>query len=292
MTLTIGMDLGYKTSRFCVIDKAGEMVSEGGLATTGKAISEKFAGLKRSRIAIEVGTHSPWVTRLLVELGHEVIVANPRQLKLITESSRKSDRVDAQTLAHLARIDPALLRPIRHRSERAQRDLMVVRARAALVQARTSLVNTARGLAKAIGERLPKVDAEAPDMEDASGLPRSLREALRPLLETVEHLTAKIKAADKQIERLARTEYPETELLMQVSGVRPLIALTFVLTGGRQGQIPEKPGCRLLFRAEAATPRLGRTTAAVADHQRGEHVPACASGKGGAVHSEPAGTRY
>jgi transposase len=128
-------------------------------------------GLKHCRIAIEVGTHSPWVSRLLAEIGHEVIVANPRQLKLITESSRKSDRIDAQTLARLARIDPALLRPIRHRSERAQMDLMVVRARAALVQARTSLVNTARGLAKAIGERLPKVDAEALDMEDASGLP-------------------------------------------------------------------------------------------------------------------------
>src|SRR5215471_3374214 len=229
-SLTIGMDLGDKTSRFCVMDKAGNVVTEGGLATTRKAITEKFAGLKHCRIAIEVGTHSPWVSRLLVELGHEVIVANPRQLKLITESSRKSDRVDAQTLARLARIDPALLRPIRHRSERAQMDLMVVRARAALVQARTSLVNTARGLAKAIGERLPKVDAEALDMEDASGLPQSLREVLRPLLETVEHLTAKIKAADKEIERLARTDYPETKLLMQVSGVGPLIALTFVLT--------------------------------------------------------------
>jgi transposase len=229
-SLTIGMDLGDKTSRFCVIDKGGDVVTEGGLATTRKGISEKFAGLKHCRIAIEVGTHSPWVSRLLVELGHEVIVANPRQLKLITESSRKSDRVDAQALARLARIDPALLRPIRHRSERAQMDLMIVRARAALVQARTSLVNTARGLAKAIGERLPKVDAEALDMEAASGLPQPLREALRPLLETVEELTAKIKAADKEIERLARTEYPETDLLRQVSGVGPLIALTFVLT--------------------------------------------------------------
>lgn len=170
-SLTIGMDLGDKMSRFCVIDKAGDVITEGGVATTRKGISEKFVGLKHCRIAIEVGTHSPWVSRLLAEIGHEVIVANPRQLKLITESSRKSDRIDAQTLARLARIDPALLRPIRHRSERAQMDLMVVRARAALVQARTSLVNTARGLAKAIGERLPKVDAEALDMEDASGLP-------------------------------------------------------------------------------------------------------------------------
>ena len=229
-SLTIGMDLGDKTSRFCAISVDSEVVSEGGVATTRKAISEKFAGLKPCRIAIEVGTHSPWVSRLLVELGHEVIVANPRQLKLITESSRKSDNVDAETLARLARVDPLLLRPIRHRSERAQMDLMIVRARAALVQARTSLVNTARGLVKAIGERLPKVDAEALDLAKAADLPEALRDVLRPLLVTVEELTRKIKAADKEIERIARTRYPETELLTQVSGVGPLIALTFVLT--------------------------------------------------------------
>jgi transposase len=229
-SLTIGMDLGDKTSRFCVIDSSGEVVSEGGVSTTRKAISEKFGGLKGCRIAIEVGTHSPWISRLLVELGHEVIVANPRQLKLITESSRKSDNVDAETLARLARVDPLLLRPIRHRSERAQMDLMVIRTRAALVQARTSLVNTARGLVKGLGERLPKVDAEALRIEKASSLPEALRDVLRPLLETIEQLTTKIKAADKEIERIARSRYPETELLLQVSGIGSLIALTFILT--------------------------------------------------------------
>ena len=229
-SLTIGMDLGDKTSRFCAIDDSGNVASNGGVATTRKAISEKFAGLQRCRIAIEVGTHSPWVSRLLTELGHDVIVANPRQLKLITESSRKSDNVDAETLARLARVDPALLRPIRHRSERAQMDLILIRARAALVQARTSLVNTARGLVKATGERLPKVDAEALDLRKADALPTALQAVLRPLLVTVEELTEKIKAADKEIEQIARTRYPETKLLMQVSGVGPLIALTFVLT--------------------------------------------------------------
>src|ERR1041384_767817 len=102
---------------------------EGGVATTSEAISEKFTSVKGCRVAIEVGTHSPWVSRLLFELGHEVIVANPRQLRLITESSRKSDNVDAEALARLARVDPSLLRPIRHRSECAQMDLMVIRAR-------------------------------------------------------------------------------------------------------------------------------------------------------------------
>jgi transposase len=229
-SLTIGVNLGDKSSWYCVIDSAGEVVSEGGVATTRKAISDKFGDLGRCRIALEVGTHSPWVSRLRSDLGHEVIVANPRQLKLITESSRKSDPVDAQTLARLARVDPVLLRPIRHRTEHAQKHLMVIRARAALVQTRTSLVNTARGLAKSVGERLPKVDAEAVGMRHADVLPEALREVLPPLIETIEQLTVKIKSADKEIERMARTEYPETKLLMQVSGVGPLIALTFVLT--------------------------------------------------------------
>jgi transposase len=96
------------------------VLAEISVATTKKALVEKFGGLRRCRIALEVGTHSPWVSRLLTELGHEVIVANARQLKLITSSSRKSDRMDAMTLARLARMDPELLRPIRHRSERAQ----------------------------------------------------------------------------------------------------------------------------------------------------------------------------
>ena len=191
---------------------------------------EKFEGLGCCRIALEVGPHSPWVSRLLAECGHEVIVANPRQLKLITESSRKCDPVDAQTLARLARVDPLLLRPIRHRSEQAQMDLMVIRARAALVVARTSLVNTVRGLAKSMGERLPKVDAEALDVEDAKALPDALRQVLKPILQSIEQLTVKIKAADKELEQIARTHYPETKLLMQVSGVGTLTALTFVLT--------------------------------------------------------------
>jgi transposase len=126
-------------------------------------------------------------------------------------------------------VDPVLLRPIRHRSEQAQMDLMVIRARAALVVARTSLVNTVRGLAKSVGERLPKVDAEALDVEDAKALPDALCEVLKPILQSIEQLPVN-KTADKELEQIARTRYPETKLLMQVSGVGTLIAVTFVLT--------------------------------------------------------------
>jgi transposase len=151
-------------------------------------------------------------------------------VKLISSSSRKDDRLDAQTLARLARVDPQLLRPIRHRSEKAQGDLMQVRVRAALVNTRTDLVNTARGLAKATGERLPSCDADQMGIGKMEGLPAELREALRPLLETVESLTKQIKESDQKLEQLAERDYPETELLRQVSGVGSLISLTFVLT--------------------------------------------------------------
>ena len=131
-TRTIGMDLGDKTSRYCALNDGEAVGEEGRVATTRKAMIEVFGSRPRCRIAIEVGTHSPWVSRLLSSLGHEVIVANARQVKLISASSRKDDRLDAETLARLARVDPQLLRPIRHRSEKAQQDLMKIRVRAKL----------------------------------------------------------------------------------------------------------------------------------------------------------------
>jgi transposase len=228
--LTIGIDLGDRKSRVCVLGEGGSVVAEGEVATTRRGLWEKFEGLGRCRMAIEVGTHSPWVSRLLTKLGHEVIVANARQVRLISASSRKDDRLDARMLARLARMDPVLLHPIRHRSEQAQAHLTVIRVREALLEARTKLINTARGLTKATGERLAGCDADALCLAVAQELPEELRKTLQPLLETVESLTEKIKQQDTTLEQIARNEYPETKLLTQVYGVGTLIALTFVLT--------------------------------------------------------------
>src|SRR5215831_9750160 len=217
--VTIGMDLGDKKSKYCALNGAGEIVKEDGVSTTPAALKERFGRMARCRIAIEVGTHSRWVSRLLASFGHEVIVANPRQLQLITESSRKSDRMDARTLARLARVDPQLLRPIRHRGERAQLDLLNVRVRAQLVEARSRLVNAARGLAKSFGERLPACDTDQFGSEQLDGLPEALRQALGPLAKSVEDFTAKIQALEEQLEQIAREQYPETKLLTQVNGV-------------------------------------------------------------------------
>ncbi len=229
-TQTVGLDLGDKTSRDHVLDNEGRTTKEGGTPTTKKGMAQTFAKMPRSRIALEVGTHSPWVSRLLQSFGHEVIVANPRRVRMISDSSRKDDRMDAALLARLARLDPALLYPIRHRGQQAQLHLAMIRARAELVDTRTALVNTARGLTKAFGERIGKCDADQMGREKGEHLPAGLQESLQPLLQAVEGMTQQIQEYDERIAQIARKDYPETALLMQVSGVGLLIALTFILT--------------------------------------------------------------
>ena len=228
--LTIGLDLGDRNSWYCVLDEGGTIQAEQRVRTTAKALQEVFGAMPRSRVALEIGTHSPWISRLLSELGHEVIVANARKVRLIGESRKKDDRLDAQTLARLARIDPALLCPVKHRSAQAQADLMMIRARASLVRTRTGLVNAARGLAKSYGERLRGCNVRNMDPEKAEGLSPELQRALEPLLATIEELSEHIVEYNDRIEALAQASYPQVELLKQIKGVGTLIALTFLLT--------------------------------------------------------------
>jgi len=227
--LTIGLDLGDRHSRYCILDAEGQAISEGSLPTTKTGLSGLFGKMPSSRVALEVGTHSPWASRHLSQLGHEVIVANAHKLKLITQSVRKNDRVDARQLARLARVDPQLLSPIHHRGETAQADLAVIRARAELVEARTQLVNCARGHAKPLGERLPASAAEAVTAALAEGMGEAVQQAIMPLLRAVEALNEQIAEYDRRIGAIAQ-RYPEVELLTQVYGVGMLIGLTFVLT--------------------------------------------------------------
>jgi transposase len=228
--LTIGFDLGDRSSWYCVLDEAGSVLLEQRVSTTPKAMKEVFGGMPRSRIALETGMHSPWVSRLLSELGHEVIVAHARNVRLIGESRKKDDRMDAQTLARLARVDPQLLSPVKHRSAKAQADLTVIRARAGLVRARTALVNTVRGLAKSYGERLRGCNVRNMNPEKAEGLSPELQRALEPLLAGIESLSERIRECNEGIEKLVQESYPQVAMLKQVKGVGTLIALTFLLT--------------------------------------------------------------
>ena len=176
--LTIGVDLGDRWSFYCVLDEAGKIILEQKVPTTPEAMKQTFSRIPQSRIALETGTHSPWVSRLLTQSGHEVIVAHARNVRLIGESRRKDDRIDARTLERLARIDPQLLSPVQHRSAEAQIHLTVIRARAGLVSARTALVNAARGLVNSCGQRLRKCGTQQVSREMAAGLSAELRDAL------------------------------------------------------------------------------------------------------------------
>jgi transposase len=252
--LTIGLDLGDRWSFYCVLDEAGKIILEQKVGTTPEAMKQTFAKIARSLIALETGTHSPWVSRLLTELGHQVLVAHAQKVQLITKSNRKDDRHDARTLARLARIDPELLGPVRHRSAQAQIHLTVIRARAELVRARTALVSAARGLVKSYGQRLPKCGTEQVSRELAAGLCSELREVVEPLLGEIKSLNERIQEYDKRMEKIAKEVYPEVFLLKQVKGVGTQIALTYVLTIEDPHRFPKsrevgcflglRPGCR------------------------------------------------
>jgi transposase len=227
---TVGLDLGDRWSRFCVLDESGTIVKEDRVETTVEAMKEQFGRMLSTRIILEAGTHSPWVSRELKREGHKVTIANARKVRLIYESDRKNDRMDARMLARLGRVDVQLLAPIQHRSAEAQADLAVVRGRDALVAARTQLVNATRGMVKAMGGRLPSSTTSAFVGKVALSIPSELTSALGPLLKSIQHLNEQIQRCDRQIDKLAEKKYPETKLLQQVKGVGPLISLTYVLT--------------------------------------------------------------
>ena len=230
--MTAGLDLGDKYSYLCLIDtQSGEVMEEGRLRTSPETFRRRFASEQSPmRIAIEAGTHSPWASRVLEECGHEVLVANSRKLRLIYSNKRKTDEIDAENLARLARVDPKLLYPLKHRGKESQAHTAIIRSREALVSARTQLVNYARGTVKSFGGRLPKCPARTFHNKAPEHIPEALWPALEPILKQIGSLTQRIRDYDRQLETISREHYPEIELLRQVEGVGPLTALTFVLT--------------------------------------------------------------
>jgi transposase len=229
----IGIDLGDRVSHACVLSKAsGEIVERRRLATTRKGVRDLLDGRERSLVAIEVGTHSAWVSRAVTAFGHEVLVGDARRLAFIFKSNDKSDRSDAENLARVARVDPELLYPIQHRAESAQVDLAVLRVRNGLVEVRTKLINQVRGLVKSHGGRLRSCSATSFLSKAAPAIPDELRAAVSPLLDVLQEVGRKIRECDAKVRKLCEESYPETELLRQVVGVGPVTSLAYVLALG------------------------------------------------------------
>jgi len=225
---TIGCDLGDKKSEICVLDAEGDIKLQVSVRTTRKGILAFFTR-PAAHVVIEVGAHSRWVSSLLRGLGHQVTAANPRRVKLISESDNKTDRHDAELLARLGRTDVKLLAPVEHRTPQAQADLALAKARDTLVATRTKLVNHVRGTVKSFGERLPMCTTESFARQTRVLVPAELKPALEPIYQVLDRLDEQIKEHDKLIQRVAK-RHVDVDVVSQISGVGVLTALVFLLT--------------------------------------------------------------
>lgn len=228
--ITIGMDLGDRTHIIVVFDAQGNELEVGRVNNTKAALRREFRRFKTAIVVLEAGTHSPWISRELEQMGFTVYVGNPRKLRFIWDSTDKSDERDARMLGLVGRLEPKLLWPVRHRSSQSYVDLAVIKTRDALVKSRTQLINHARGVVKSAGERLPKCSAVCFAKRCQDEVPEDLRPGLNSVFKIISQLTEQIRELDREIEQLCRERYPETERLQQVPGVGPLTALAYVLS--------------------------------------------------------------
>jgi transposase len=265
---TVGLDVSDDYTYAAVVSESGELLIEDRFATREPAVRRWLSGGASAVVALETGSHSRWMARVARECGHQVIVANARELRLIYAGTNKTDRVDALKLARLARVDPALLKPVRHRGDREHADLAVIGARELLVKMRSEAINLVRGSVKSNGSRVAACASTSFTRWAAEVLPEELRNALAPMLEQIDELSDRIQEYDERIEHLARTRYPQTALLQQVTGVGTLTALTFLLTIGDPARFERSRdvGCFIGLRPKRdqsgeRDPRLGITKA-------------------------------
>jgi transposase len=227
--VTIGLDLGERRHRFCVLGREGEIVEEGSLLNERVALSALVGRYPAALVVMEAGCHSPWISRYLEQVGWEAIVSNPRKVRAIYQHERKSDQRDALMLARIARMEPALLYPVAHGSEEAQQDLLRIKLRDSLVRARVGVMNSIRSTIKSLGYKVPKASSERFHKVIKGALPVTLSEVIAPSLQVLEELSLRIKVLEREISALARTKYPATAWLEQIPGVGPITALYFVL---------------------------------------------------------------
>lgn len=227
---TLGMDVGDRRSSYCLVAASGEILDQNSVATKCDSLSALFQSTGTCRVVLEACGHVHWIARLASEAGHEVVVANPREVRLISQSGRKNDRNDARTLARLGRVDIELLRPVKLRGEDCRASRSVLHARDLLVRTRTKLVNFVRGQVKSFGGRIPSCSTSAFRNKAIGHVPEPIQRAVTPMLETLKQIEEQIRGLDREIERLCEERYPETGVLRQVKGVGPILALAYVAT--------------------------------------------------------------
>jgi transposase len=225
-----GIDLHQKHSEICILDETGAVVERTTVSTTRTALDRYFARRETMRVAMEAGGSSPWVSRLITEHGHDVVVCSPRRVRLIAESTLKNDKDDAEVLARLVRLDPAFLKPIQHRSEQAQRLRAKLLVRRALIDARTAWINQVRGILRSFGHRVAGKNAETfATRVDLMKLPTELAVVLEPLLQQIHLVSDQIERSNRDLEELGES-IPEVAHLSEIPGVGLIVALYFVLT--------------------------------------------------------------
>ena len=225
---TIGVDTSDKKSRICVLSPDGEILEETEIPTSPPGYTRYFKRQERALVTCEVGSHSAWIELVLRDCGHDVIVANPRELEGMRKRNHKTYKRDAFLLARTALQSPEDLHGITQRSPEIRRDMTLLNARDSLVEARTMLVNSVRGFVKPTGHRITKVSTHSFHLKALEHIPADLGPALEPLLVTIEGLTHQIDHYDREIAHCAK-KYPVTERLRQVGGVGPITSLLLVL---------------------------------------------------------------
>jgi len=271
--IAIGIDLGDVWSHYCTLNQDGEVVDRGRFRTTPKAIEKWFTDVAPARVAMEAGTHSIWISAQLKELGHEVIVANVRELRAISHSDRKSDQVDAEKLARYARLDPNILRPIAHRTVQQQEALTLVRARALLVRLRTAAVNAVRGLTKSCGYRMPASATTCFAQRSLAVMPPGLAKALGPVLQQIAEMNQQDQAVRPADPATRPVRVSGDAGAAESSWRRPPHRLDLRADPRQQGTVRTKSRCGVLSGLASTSKSVWRSRTSARHHPRRQRVP-------------------